>query len=259
MKCALTCYNITKSIDHETERRTRQYGVLFGQQYQDGKVSVRYPASCDVNATIKYFDKRESPSPLAQTLLNQARNMANALPFGQVMVASGICVRNRRKMDWSLIATPNVPDSHIRNRAARFNEDSADGLPSNIRNLIDTNADIGWIKEQRVKPIKQYDWAVSIGRSSDCVAGAVNKLDRLVQWNDDPNLVTHELDVIGLEKPFAGPGGLGSLVTDAEQKLIGMVIARDANSSSWGSGLVTPFADIVGHVKEVSGGDLSIL
>lgn len=259
MKCVLTCYHVTKSIDRETERRTRKHGVLFGSQHQDGKIGVRYPALYDVNASIKAIERGPSPSPQFQTLLNQARNMANVPPFGQVLVASGICVRNRHKMDWSLIATPNIPDSHMRNRAAPFVSLRPDGLPSNIISLIDTNADIGWIKEQRVEPIKKHDWAALIGRSSGCVAGEVNILDRLVQWNDDPDLVTHELDVVGLDEDFARPGDSGSLVTDAEQKLIGMVIARDSNGRDWGCGLVTPFADIVNHVKEVSGGDLSIL
>lgn len=259
MKCALTCYHVTKPIDPETERRTRRYGVLFGQQHQDGKVSVRYPASYDVNATIKAFEEEKSPSPQVQVLLNQARRMADAIPYAQVMMASGKCVRNGRKMDWSLIATPDVPDSHIRNRAAPFMRHQPDGLPDDILHLIETDADIGWIREQRVTPIKKHDWAALIGRSSRCVAGEVNELDRFVQWNDDPNLVTHELDVVGLDQPFAEPGDSGSLVTDAEQKLIGMVIARDTNSNNWGSGLVTPFADIVSHVKELTGGDLSIL
>lgn len=102
---------------------------------------------------------------------------------------------------------------------------------------------------QQTCEIRPGSWVVKNVKSSGVTSGRVNRLTRLVQWENQQE--SEEVDVVGLTKNFAQAGDSGSFVIDEDGNLVGLLIATDLITSC---GLVTPIEELLADVKAMTGG-----
>jgi hypothetical protein len=255
LKCAMTCHHVTLSTDPLVKFHTNEQGVSFDQNNELGKVEVRYPALYDLNATILHLEKIAPLHGTDKDLLDQMHKMASERPFGKVIASSGVKIRNNRRLDWSLIEISQITNKLMRNKPVpRSLLDDMDYPPSGPYNITEDT----WIKQWQLEPSKPQDWLVKFGRSSRCTTGLINSMNRIVQWLSHPGLETEEIEIMGLTSDFAALGDSGSMITNTKGELVGMLIGKDGNAGDWGFGFMTHFSAIREHVREVTGGFLSL-
>jgi hypothetical protein len=76
-------------------------------------------------------------------------------------------------------------------------------------------------------------------------AGTVNHMKREVQW--EPGETSREVEIMSRDTLFGAPGDTGSIVTNAQGEMAGLLFAIDA-CAKHSSGFVTPIAAIQQHI-----------
>ena len=168
------------------------------------------------------------------------------------MLASGLRINEaRRRMDWALVESPDTFTTNKPPPADSFPSAAQQHYPQKYRASVDS-------KVRQFGRMALGDWVAKRGRSSNDTSGIVNRMRRLVHWDNHHDLISEEVEVFGLMRDFADHGDSGAFVTNVRGELVGLLIGRDSNASDFDIGFVTPIEDIQQDIKELSGGFLSL-
>lgn len=255
-RCGITCYHVIVDDNADVRKLTDKPGIDGRKQNGTSQISIISPAICESKATIRCLERviKFSNLPLAEDIqqLEDFRKEIAKPVIGHVFLASGLRLhKNRRKMDWALISTPGP---YIRNKPAPAPAFHAQRDRPWDRRYTKTRDSV----IRNCGRMRAEDWVAKQGRTSGYTSGQVNKLHREVKWEDHGNLQTSEVEVSGLSRAFAETGDLGSMVTNAEGELVGLLIGKDSHAHDFDSGLVTPIEEIQLDIEKRHGGCLSL-
>lgn len=251
IKVALTSNNLFGNIDSCRRQQMDLTGLSLKQMTEIETLQVEYPAASDAMATIKELEALsldpDCPSRNLQCL-EKIRRAATAPPIGHVIATSGHRLNeNSRRMDWAIIQVSGRMTENKPPPAAYLTELGYPRFgPAGYRVTPDSII-------QETCEIRPGSWVVKNGKSTGVTSGKVNRLTRLVQWENQQE--SEEVDVVGLTKNFAQAGDSGSFVVDEDGNLVGLLIATDLITSC---GLVTPMKELLADVKAMTGGYLTM-
>lgn len=95
--------------------------------------------------------------------------------------------------------------------------------------------------------------AVKDGKSIGLSSGYINRLPRIIQWDNQQEW--EEVDFVGWVQNFAQAGDTGSFVLDTLGNRVDLLIATDSINSC---AFFTPIREIVADVKVMTGGNLTL-
>lgn len=242
-KVALTSHSLFGGIGS-------QLGTINTEESEIERLQVEHPAPSDTMATIKHLEafclKPDCPSSTTQWL-KDLRDATTAPSIGHLISASGYRLNdNRHRMDWALIQVssymaknrPPLKDfleSHTFDPNAPHYNVTPDSIITNLCDLIPGS------------------WAVKGGKCTGSTCGDINRLPRIIQWDDGQE--SEEADFVGWAQNFAQAGDTGSFVVDSFGNLVGLLIAADPVTSC---AFVTPIREVVADVKAMTGGNLTL-
>ena len=253
--CALTCYHVLRSVDPSAREKTDESGNDLNGS--DGRLDVQSPAPFDVRESFRYLRKmmelgKKPVSKENKELLNHYKVFSQSPPLGKVLAASGLTTKNRSRMDWALVEL-HSSQAFGKNRAApasSFNVQACYGIDYTITE--------SWEVQNFGKAMVSNSWVAKIGRTSGCTSGNVNALGRLIPWQQHAGWATEEVEVMGTTTNFACGGDSGSFVTNEHGELVGLLIGKDSFSADFDCGFVTPIKVIQEHIKEMTGGTITL-
>ena len=253
-KVALTC-NYVVARD-EDENKKMMVNIGKGPSGASGmyQTLIECPAASDRIAGIRHCKKdQESEDPLLETkaALDILTELDKNPVIGTVLVKSGVRINNaNRRLDWALIETPSTytknkpPPQSAFAREGQFPDEAPSRYVLNKDSVV-----------QNFGVLEPGMWVTKRGKRTGVTSGVDSSMKRATQIG---NIVSEEVEVLGLEIDFVQSGDLGSFVTDASGNLVGLVTAGEAVASEWAIGFVTPIADIQQDVKKLTGGFLSL-
>ena len=222
-------------------------------------ILVQSPAALDLNESIQQRRESLAEDPKDEKMRSDLEGflrLSANLVIGKVIAASGVRIsKHVRRMDWALISTTgplakNKPPPH-----SAFSGQMPVAFPKGRVYAYKINEDFCvW----QFAPLQLDSWVAKTGRTSGVTSGVVNNMQRLVHWLEYGDLVSKEVEVMGLVTNFASAGDSGSMVTDELGNLVGILIGRDSCAREFDVGFVTPIFDIQADVREKTGGFLSI-
>lgn len=241
IKCAVTCYHVVRSDDKIVASHTDTQGVLLNDPR--GHEMATYPAALDAQHTAAELEKNPGTSPGKARLQEVLSNPG----IGNVILASGHRVHDERRLDWALIESPTTfsPNKPPPRSSFLPRTDRLPGVGS-----YNLNSDS---KVRHFSQVKKEDWVTKRGRTLDVTSGKINKMRREVHWVEHKK-VTFETEIISLTEDFAGPGDLGSIVTNAKGDLVGLLFAMADEPGRHDIGFMTSIAAIQDDVKRMTGG-----
>lgn len=243
-KVAMTSHNIFSSGIGS------QLGAKNTEESEIERLQVEHPAPSDTMGTIEHLEafylKPDCPSSTTEWL-KDLRDATTAPSIGHLISASGYRLNdNRHRMDWALI---RVSSYMAKNRLPL--EDSLQMRQTDLK-APPYNITPDSIITKLCDPIPGC-WAVKDGKSTGPTSGYINRLPRIIQWDDQQE--SEEVDLVGWVQNFAQAGDTGSFVSDTIGNLVGLLIAADPVNSC---AFVTPIREVVADVKATTGGDLTL-
>lgn len=243
LKVALTSHNIFSGIGNQLGERNIEESEIE-------RLQVEHPAPSDTMATIKHLEafclKLDCP-PSTTQWLKDLREAITAPSIGHLISASGYRLNDTcHRMDWALI------------QVSSYMEKNRPPLGESLQlRAIDLNAPPYKVTEDSIvtelcNPIPG-SWAIKDGKSTGPTSGYINRLPRIIQWDDQQE--SEEVDFVGWVDNFAQAGDTGSFVLDTFGNLIGLLIAADPVNSC---AFVTPIREVVADIKAMTGGNLTL-
>ncbi|MCJ1436243.1 hypothetical protein MMC27_005621 [Xylographa pallens] len=197
----------------------------------------------------------------------QAQINRNGMRLGELVGKFEATCPAAYDLDWNM----QILDDAINFRETRLYEQlhrlrhasvgtvlAASGIRKNAENR---RLDWALIKEHRVQydhaEVSKGSWVTKQGRTTGTTNGIVSKMRREIHW-PEPKMRSEEIEVFGTSADFALPGDAGSMVTDIDGALIGIVFGAETRIHGFTVGFVTTFRDIVDDVKSYTTGTLSL-
>jgi hypothetical protein len=252
----MSCYHVIENGSDAGDRQHyRQYGIGLNGDRLGKPIIVDYPAYLDAEHTrtqlAEELQKKGDPTGKLSRTLQTIDRYRSQGGLGQVRLASGRRLRNKRRMDW-MLAVVNKPEDfgvnqppppffsrlHLFNRVI-YEKPAPNETVSRVGPMTDL-------------PIK--NWVAKQGRMTNITAGDVQKLRETVRW--DNGMISEEPVVhsaFGLK--FTRPGDSGSMVVNAQKELVGMVIGVGVSPDRT---YITPVQDIFDDIKENGGGIVTL-
>lgn len=251
VRCALTCYHVIRASDDNTTDHTDAHGIR--RDDPRGQVEIEYPGALDAKHTMisinDFLQKGHSDRIKSQQAILSSRTSGPGI--GRVIYASGNQIKNGQRLDWALIESPDTFSPNRPPSASTF-ESSPFRVPSDT--YYSQNADS---KVRVFGRAKKGDWVTKRGRTTKVTSGTVNRMYRRVQWPSGQTTV--EIELMSPWGDIVAPGDSGSIVTNAQGELVGMIFGKDPDAREFNIGIMTPIASIQQHVKEMTnGGFLSL-
>lgn len=257
-KVVLTSQNLFSGIGIDL------VGARNKEESEIERLEVGHPAPCDTMATIKRLEdlclKPDCPLSILQELkgeLKDFRDATTAPPIGHMIATSGYRLNeNCHRMDWALIQvssciTENKPPSAATLRRKCWNglEHGEDDKIFVYKGNVTPDSIITNLGE-----ITPGSWAAKHGKTTGATSGYINRMPRIIQWDDQQE--SEEVDFVGWVRNFAQAGDSGSFVVDELGNLVGLLIATDPVTSC---AFVTPIGEVLADVKAMTGGNLTIV
>lgn len=244
MKCALTCYHVVRSDDKTAASHTDTQGVLLNDPR--GHVMVTYPASLDTDHMTALMKKTPSTPEKAETQGVLSSLIANP-DIGKVVLASGHRVHDQHRLDWALIESPSTFSANKPPPKAAFLHRPM-GLPETGDYSLNSDS-----KVRQFGRVRKDDWVVKRGRTSGVTSAKINRMRREIEWTEHKK-VTFETEIISLTEDFAAPGDSGSVVTNENGELVGLLFSMADEPARHDIGFMTPITAIQDDVKRLTGG-----
>lgn len=248
--CALTCYHVIRASDDSIANYTDINGIRHNDPC--GQVEVEYPAALDAKQTMKTINTILQNGHSERVKSQQAilSSRISTPGIGKVIYASGHQIKNGQRLDWAIIESPDTFTPNKPPARSKFN--SIYKTPSDM--------DYSQNDDSRVRNFgraKKGDWVAKTGRTTGLTSGIVNRMDRRVQW--EPGKTTVEVELMSPFGDIVASGDSGSIVTNAQGEMVGIIIGKDSDARHFDIGIMTPVALIQQHVKEMTnGGFLSL-
>ena len=245
----VTCYHTVwdeKEYDSYTVNSNNYPGPTF----------VQYPAPMDLEDTILTMTRELSEAPpsmmpVYQDILNLAQRLKLNPNIGHVYAASGVRKdSNNRRLDWSVVESPGT---FRKNKPPHSLQVYASDMPRFMTYAINEDFTV-----RAFSRLSKGDYVWKKGRASGVTTGMANRLDRSVHWGPPYDMVSNEIEVISDSKSFAEPGDSGSMVTNKNGELVGMVIGKDCQANDYDIGIVSSFDTIQADTMAMTGGYLSL-
>jgi hypothetical protein len=134
-------------------------------------------------------------------------------------------------MDWALIESPNT-----------FSPNRPPPWSALYHSIFRQSLDISYCQNEdseikRFGEVKPGEWVAKMGRN-DSTAGTVNPIEREVQWA--PGVTSRESEIISDYGPIAASGDAGSITTNAQGELVGLLFAI-GTCKKYNSGFMTTY------------------
>lgn len=252
-KVALTSFNLFSGIDFGGSPQKDFSGLNFKGASEIERRQVKYPAPSDIMVIIKKLEASclDPTCPLhTHQMLKTWLDATTAPPLGHVIAASGQRVNeNRHRMDWALI---QISGCIGKNRPppigpyAISRDVPKDYIPSEFRFAADFTI-------TNFSEVIPGAWVMKMGKSTRATAGFINRMPRIIQWEDQQE--SEEVDVVGFLQEYVLGGDSGSFVIDVNGNLVGLLIAADLVTSC---AFITPIGEVLADANAITGGNLTL-
>jgi hypothetical protein len=251
VRCALTCYHVIRASDDNTTDHTDAHGIR--RDDPRGQMEIEYPAAFDAKHTMMSINailqNGHSERIKSQQAILSSRMSRPGI--GRVIYASGRQIKNGQRLDWALIESPDTFSPNKPPPRLAF-ESSPFEMPSDMDYSQNADSKVG-----NFGRAKKGDWVAKRGRTTAVTSAIVNRMDRTVQWASGKTTV--EIELMSPWGDIVAGGDSGSIVTNSQGELVGMIIGKDGDAREFDIGIMTPIAFIQQHVKEMTnGGFLSL-
>ncbi len=252
-KVALTSHSLFSGIGGGSSQQKESVSARDKEESEIG-IQVEYPAPSDLMATIKELDLGLKPDYAMRNNYRlrdpRGETLTDSRPIGHMIAASNYGLNeNRHRMDWALIQVSNCITENKPPSPFSFTNQVRDAvLDSWYKRSVTPDSIITNLCE-----IIPGSWAVKSGKSTGVTTEFINRMPRIIQWDDQQE--SEELDFVGWVRNFAQAGDSGSFVIHKVGNLVGLLIATDPVTSC---AFVTPIGEVLADVKAMTGGDLTI-
>ena len=256
LEVAITCDHVVEDdyVDKNGQRTSED--ISPSDKTSASQTIVEYPAAFDILGEISRTESYMKTHPEdsdGKALMQKLQEFQKNAEIGAVIARSGLKKnKDGSRVDWALFQANNT---FRRNRPSpRSAFKLAIALPgqSELGYKIDENSTI-----EHTATAEKDTWVAKCGRTSGHTSGTINSMTRRVAWHNQEGLVTDEIEIFGIVDDFCRKGDSGSLVTDAQGNLVGMVIGNDP-FQDWDGGLMSAWATIETDIGEVTGGTLKL-
>ena len=248
----LTCYHVVASQNKAVKDKVDKDGMHYGDSI--GGVTMQYPAAFDLYANLADLEYLSTSSPDTKATYDKLQQLRAMPDIGQVIAASGVRINAAgRRMDWALILTYSTMTKNVLPPNKALKTRSAYPMNDPLAYRVSEGEVVHGVGKMAVN-----DWLIKNGRTSGVTTGFVNRMGREVNWGT-VEMTSCEAEVIGQANNFANYRDSGSMVTNQHGNMVGLLIGKDACSSDFDAGFVTPFQDIQEDVSlYTNGGTLSL-
>ena len=247
VKLMCTAFHVVTTVDNDMKELTLAEGVKLKGQEGLPRASVELPAYTDGVERVRYLEKelaRKHYPEMQRDLDDIQRSLKNP-KIGEVLIASGFRKNDcGRRMDWAFVETPRTFRKNGLPNPQSFGQNT--WTPTEYKMSGKSFA-------SSISVLNPGDWVCKNGRSTNITAGEVNRMDRVINWEEHPGFISSEVDVLGLGDDFGAPGDSGSAVFNADGELVGLLIGVDPYANQENSGIVTPVQDIFEDVEKREG------
>ncbi|MCJ1341509.1 hypothetical protein MMC09_006805 [Bachmanniomyces sp. S44760] len=247
VKLMCTAFHVVTTVDNDIQELTLAEGVKLKGQESLPRASVELPAHADGVGRAQYLEKELARKhyPEMQRELDEIQRRLQDPKIGQVLIASGFRKNDRgRRMDWAFVETPKTYRKNEIPNPLLFGKFT--WIPTEYQMIRKSSV-------SSIGVLNPGDWVCKNGCSTKATAGEVNRMDRVVNWEEHTGFISSEMEVLGLGHDFAAPGDSGSAVFNAAGELVGLMVGVEPYANSQSSGIVTPIQDILEDVEKREG------
>ena len=240
----LTCSHVLFSKETPAQAKISRDGMRLDEFL--GKFEATYPAVYDLDWNIKRLDNAINSRTLDSSEIQLYRQLHRLrhTSVGTVIAASGIRKNaDDRRVDWALIRSS---ESNMRNHVPSKYEVKQEHYQIPDGTKVRSHAEVS-----------MGDWVVKQGRTTGTTTGRVSKMRRFVPWPEH-GIHSSEIEIFGETEDFALSADSGSMVTDINGALVGILFGNETRVLNFNVGFITPFKDLVDDVKHYTTGTLSL-